>query len=113
MRRGEIWRVSLAPSIGDEMRKTRPAVIVSADKVGILRLRVVVPITAWQPAFANWPWMVRIDHTAANGLTKDSAADALQVKSLSTARFAQKLGELPEADMDRIGTALDEVLDRS
>ena len=43
MFRGEVWRLNLDPTIGAEMRKTRPVVIVSADEIGLLPLKVVVP----------------------------------------------------------------------
>ena len=36
MRRGEIWLINLDPTIGAEIKKTRPAVIVNDDAVGIL-----------------------------------------------------------------------------
>jgi mRNA interferase MazF len=52
MNRGEVWLVSFDPGVEAEIRKTRPAVIVSSDIVGVLPLRVVVPITTWQPEFA-------------------------------------------------------------
>jgi mRNA interferase MazF len=42
MRRGEVWLINLDPSIGAEIRKTRPAVIVNDDAVGVLPLRVIV-----------------------------------------------------------------------
>jgi mRNA interferase MazF len=45
MRRGEIWLINLDPTIGAEIRKTRPAVIVNDDAVGILPLKIVVPVT--------------------------------------------------------------------
>lgn len=45
MKRGDIWLVSLDPTVGSELRKTRPAVIVSSDGVGRLPLKVVVPQT--------------------------------------------------------------------
>jgi mRNA-degrading endonuclease toxin of MazEF toxin-antitoxin module len=48
LNKGEIWQVSFDPTIGDEIRKTRPAVIISSDAVGILNLRVVAPLTAWR-----------------------------------------------------------------
>jgi mRNA interferase MazF len=44
MRRGEIWLVNLDPTIGAEIKKTRPTVIVNHDAVGILQLKVIVPI---------------------------------------------------------------------
>jgi mRNA interferase MazF len=47
MRRGEVWLINLDPTVGSEIQKTRPAVIVNDDAIGILPLRVIVPITAW------------------------------------------------------------------
>ena len=45
MRRGEVWLINLDPTIGAEIRKTRPVVIVNYDAIGILPLKVSVPIT--------------------------------------------------------------------
>jgi len=45
MNRGEIWSVNLDPTVGSEIRKTRPAIIVNDDGVGLLPLRVIVPLT--------------------------------------------------------------------
>src|SRR5207245_7975164 len=65
--RGEIWQTSFDPTVGDEIRKTRPALIISSDAVGVLDLRVVVPLTEWGDGFAVRPWMIRIDPTTENG----------------------------------------------
>jgi mRNA interferase MazF len=45
MRRGEVWLINLDPTVGAEIRKTRPAVIVNDDAIGALPLRVIVPLT--------------------------------------------------------------------
>jgi mRNA interferase MazF len=87
--------VTLDPTVGDEMQKRRPAVVISANGLGRLRLRVVVPLTG--STTANY-WMVPITASVLNGLTKDSTADALQVRSVSLERFASKRGQL-EADL--------------
>ena len=39
MKRGEVWQINLDPTVGSEIRKTRPAVIVNDDAVGVLPLR--------------------------------------------------------------------------
>jgi mRNA interferase MazF len=83
--RGEIWLVNLDPTIGDEIRKVRPAVIMSSDAIGVLALRVVVPITGWQPRFQGCDWLVRLDPDQNNCLDKPSAADAFQVRPLQLA----------------------------
>jgi mRNA interferase MazF len=46
--KGEVWLVNLDPTIGDEIQKLRPAIVVNRDALGVLALRVIVPITGWQ-----------------------------------------------------------------
>src|SRR5690242_3488313 len=82
-RRGEIWLIDFEPAVGAEIRKARPAVAISVDTVGKLPLRLVVPVTDWKPQYAAYPWFVELPATRANGLAKDSGADAFQVKSVS------------------------------
>jgi len=110
MRRGEIWLINLDPTIGAEIRKTRPAVIVNDDAVGILPLKVVVPITDWKERYAVAPWMIKLDPDRQNGLSKPSAADAFQVRSLSQERFIRQLGQLPPEKLRAISQALAVVL---
>ncbi|MGH2544243.1 MAG: type II toxin-antitoxin system PemK/MazF family toxin [Ardenticatenaceae bacterium] len=110
MRRGEVWQIILDPTVGAEIRKTRPAVIVNDDAIGVLPLKVIVPITDWKPHYAKAPWMVRVAPTQANGLSKISAADAFQVRSVSQTRFIRKLGQLSKRQMEEIGRALAAVL---
>jgi len=102
MNRGEIWQVALDPTLGEEIQKTRPAVIISRDSLGVLALRVVVPLTGWRPEFAGRPWMARLAPTPANGLTKESAADGLQVKSVSTLRLRHRLGVVAPEILEQI-----------
>jgi len=59
VQRGEIWLINLDPTIGAEIRKSRPAVIVNDDAIGILPLKVIVPITEWKEQYAAAPWLVR------------------------------------------------------
>lgn len=102
MKRGEIWLVNLDPTVGAEIRKTRPAILVSSDLIGILPLRVIVPVTDWKDRYGVAPWMVRIEPTPANGLTKTSAADCFQIRSISTNRLVRKIGEVTAEEMKRI-----------
>ena len=94
MLKGEIWLINLDPTIGAEIRKTRPAVIVSEDAIGILPLRVIVPLTDWKERYAVAPWMIAIAPDAQNGLAKPSGADAFQIRSVSQERFVQRIGAL-------------------
>jgi mRNA interferase MazF len=101
--RGEIWLVDFDPAVGAEIRKLRPALVVSLDAIGRLPLRMVVPITDWKPQYAAYPWFTFI---AANNLSKDSGADAFQVKSVSLGRFNRRLGSVTTAQVDAVATAV-------
>ena len=104
--RGEIWTVQFDPSVGAEIRKTRPAVVCNVDSIGKLPLRIIVPLTDWQPPFATLPWFVFVPATAQSGLIKDSGADAFQVKSLSENRFVRHLGSVTADQMAEISSAI-------
>lgn len=110
MRRGEVWLINLDPTIGAELKKTRPAVIVNDNAVGLLPLKVIVPLTTWKEHYRQAPWLVRIEPHPDNGLDRPSAADAFQVRSLSQERLVRRLGKLTAADMKSISTALALVL---
>jgi mRNA interferase MazF len=92
--RGEIWLVELNPARGQEIQKTRPAVVISSNVFNPIPLRIVVPVTSWQDKFANRPFMVRIEATVENGLDRESAGNILQVRSISTERFVRCLGQV-------------------
>lgn len=112
MKRGEIWLVNLDPTIGSEIKKTRPAVIISSDLVGILPLKIIVPFTEWKDRYEAAAWMVRIDPDDINGLSKPSASDALQVRSVSRQRLIKRLGALTPFQVAQIVQAVVNVLQR-
>ena len=105
-KRGEVWDVDFDPPRGAEIGKTRPAVVISEDAIGRLPLRIVVPITEWNSRYATYPWFVQLRPTPGNGLTKDSGADAFQVKSVSERRFVRRRGILTAAQLDDIAAAI-------
>jgi mRNA interferase MazF len=113
-RRGEVWRVRFDPATGAEIGKDRPAVVINEQSavvindpaIGRLPLRIVVPITEWDPRFAQYPWFVQLAPTATNGLTKESGADAFQVKSVSLKRFLTNIGTLLDSQLDDISAAI-------
>lgn len=111
LKRGEIWLVNFEPTIGAEIRKTRPAIVVSSDGVGRLPIKLVAPITDWKPPFAPNIWHVRIDPDPANGLTKPSAVDVLQLRGMDANRFIRRLGEIPLDKMEEIVLAIAAVVE--
>src|SRR3954452_23372665 len=90
--RSELWLVNFDPAAGAEIRKLRPALVVSLDSVGKLPLRIAVPITDWKPHYASYPWFTHIKSDRGNGLSKDSGADAFQTKSVALTRFNRRIG---------------------
>ncbi len=104
--RGEIWQIDFNPTLGDEIFKARPAVVISSDAFSPLETKIVVPLTTWQDAFSTTQWMVRIEADKMNGLARTSAADALQLRCVSYARFIQRLGKLSSSLTDEIAAAI-------
>jgi len=104
--RGEIWLVNLDPTIGQEIKKTRPAVVVSSNSIGKLPLKIIVPITDWKPPYTKYPWMVHLEPDQHNGLSKKSAADTFQVRSVDQVRLTLKLGQLSEPVMEEIAAGI-------
>ena len=111
IKRGQVWPVTPDPTVGAEIEKTRPCVVVSHDLIGTLPIRVVMPITGWQEWFTGKAWLVRLVPNRRNGLAKVSAVDALQVRCVSEERFVQQLGVLTTDDMMDMSAALAIVLD--
>jgi len=107
---GEIWKINLDPTIGNEIGKARPCVVVSHNNAGRLNLRIIVPITRWKPHYKNVPWMTIIEPSNLNGLSKDSSADAFQTKSVSVDRFMEKLGDITPEQLSKIHIAIAKTL---
>lgn len=105
-RRGELWLVNFDPSVGAEQRKVRPAVVMNVEGVGRLPLCIVVPVTEWKERYEKFSWFVKLAPSAGNGLTKESGADAFQVKSIAAKRLVQRLGVLTDAQLDAIAAAI-------
>ena len=105
-RQGEVWWVDFDPVVGDEVRKARPAIVVSRGDASILALRLVVPLTTWQERFARHRSKVRITPSPGNGLRVLSAADAMQLRSVSVQRFGSRAGVLETTAFDRLHSVI-------
>lgn len=105
-KRGDVWLVDFDPAVGAEIRKVRPAVVISVDNIGRLPLRIVVPVTDWKPLYVSFPWFVELPASTTNRLAKDSGADCFQIKSVSEARFVRLLGVVTPTQLDEIASAI-------
>ena len=110
MKQGEIWLVNLDPTVGAEIKKTRRAIIISVDDLGKLPLKIIAPITDWKEHYADYPWMVKITPSEKNCLTKTSAIDCFQVKSVSVERFTDKIGSVESGIIMKVQEAVNIVI---
>ena len=103
--------INFDPTVGDEIKKTRPAVVVSSDALGRLNLKLVAPITEWQASFTHSLWHVPLNPNSGNGLRKASAVDAFQLRGVDIARFVKWLGRLSADEMAEIAAAVAAVVE--
>ncbi|NLT75028.1 MAG: type II toxin-antitoxin system PemK/MazF family toxin, partial [Planctomycetes bacterium] len=83
MNRFEVWLVNLDPTIGSEIQKTRPAVIVSPDELNKhLRTVIVVPLTTGK----TYPFRV-----ATKVAGKPGVAAVDQVRTVDKQRLVKKV----------------------
>jgi mRNA interferase MazF len=100
MRRGEVWRVSFTGSSGAEVRKTRPAVIVSNNAANQHANRVqVVPLSSRTGKLYPCEALVAFD----GGQSK---AMADQITTVSKERLLERLGLLVPHDLHRVEMAI-------
>jgi mRNA interferase MazF len=69
-----------------------------------------VPITDWREVFSTRPWMVCVQPSLKNGLSKVSGVDTFQVRSVSENRLLKRLGQIDNDKMQQISEALALVL---
>jgi mRNA interferase MazF len=109
MRRGDIYLVDLEPVLGAEANKRRPAVVVSNDAANLTAERLGRGVITVVPVTSNldhvYPFQVLL-RAAATGLTRDSKAQAEQIRSIAVGRVGVKLGSVPNAIMVEIEEAL-------
>ena len=109
MRRGEIWRVDLAPARGSEANKRRPAVIVSNDRANATATRLGRGVITVVPVTSNiakvYPFQVLLP-AAATGLAVESKAQVEQIRSVATERLLGRLGRVSLAEMQQLDEAL-------
>lgn len=108
MKNGEVWLVNFELQVGQEIKNTRPAIIVNDNSLGVLPLKTVVPLTDGTKEPKSW--MVLLKPNQLNGLPKTSFADCFQVKSLSERRFVKKIGVLTELELAEVKVSLAKVL---
>lgn len=105
-KRGEIWLVDFDPTVGSEIQKTRPCAVIGVEPYIRSQMTIAAPITDWKAKYSKWFWMINIKKDDASGLDKQSAADASQVRAMSTMRFIHQLGRLSNLQLEETVAAV-------
>ena len=93
-RLGSIWLVSFDPSIGTEIRKTRPAVIISGTAFNQRSKVTVLPITSANPSDRLLPVIVPLVPSSTNGLSSNSFVVCIDPMTFDKRRLIQCLGQV-------------------
>ena len=102
MNRGEIWLVNLDPTVGSEIKKTRPCVVVSPPELNQhLRTVMMAPMTS--KGFAA-PFRVPVTHAGTKGLI---VLD--QLRAVDKQRLVKKLGQVSAKTMGSVLKTLQEL----
>ncbi|WP_297899137.1 type II toxin-antitoxin system PemK/MazF family toxin [Metallibacterium sp.] len=103
MNRGEIWLVDLDPTVGSEIKKARPCVVISpAELNDHLRTVIVAPMTS--RGFAAAPFRVPVAHAGTKGLI---VLD--QIRAVDKVRLAKRLGAVSAKTLSVTLATLQEV----
>jgi mRNA interferase MazF len=104
-RRGEVWWVALDPTLGSEIAKTRPCVVLTRDLINQHRRTVLVVPLSSSPS-ADPPIRVPV---ICGGQPAVAVID--QIRAIGKQRLQSRIGVLSTEEMEAIGRALQQILD--
>ena len=106
IRRGDVCLVSFDPTVGYEIRKTRPALVIQND-IGnrYSPLTIVAAITSKVSA-DPFPVEVVVEPSEANGLSKQSAIRLDQIRTIDRQRIVERLGAVDPGAMRKVDDAI-------
>ena len=109
---GSIWLVCFDPSVGSEINKTRPALIISPTDFNQVRSKVtLLPISSTVIKAKNIaPVVVRVPATQENGLNIESTIIAIEPNTFDKKRLVRCLGDLELNYLRNVGSILNSYL---
>jgi mRNA interferase MazF len=106
VRRGQIYLCSFDPTVGHEIKKTRPALIIQNDIGNRYSPVTIVAAITSTVSPVPYPVEVVVDQTARNGLDVRSSIRLDQIRTVDRLRLIRRLGALDAAAMDKVDGAL-------
>jgi len=107
MKRYELYSVCLDPTIGVEMKKTRPCLVVSPDEMNRnIQSVVVAPLTT---NYRNIPSRIKITPTDTNGLLEISYIALDQIKTIDKSRCIKRIGIISDINALKVADLLVEI----
>jgi mRNA interferase MazF len=107
-RRGDVWLVALDPTVGHEIRKTRPAVVVTSDLYNRQNwVILVMPLTSHESAEIDQVLILPPE----GGLSNRSVTLPDQLRAIDRSRLVRRLGRLVDETMLKVDRSLKVVLD--
>ncbi len=105
VKRGDIWLVNLDPTVGHEIKKSRPAVIIQNDLGNKYSpITIIAPITS-QNIDKTYPIEVILDKKN-SGLEKNSKVLLNQIRAIDKRRLIKKLGRVDYISMNKVNDSL-------
>jgi mRNA interferase MazF len=107
----EIYLANLNPKKGHEVGKTRPVVVIHSALIeGVLQTSIVCPITSQLSSATLLRVHIPFQDTSTTGLTEPSDVIVDQIRSIDNQRLIQKLGELPQKQIDQLQKSLQTII---
>ncbi len=98
MRRYDVFLVNLDPTVGHEIKKSRPCIIISPDEMILLKTVLISPMTT---KIRNFPFRVNINFKGKKG---QAALD--QIRCIDKTRLIKKLGVIDSIEQEEISEKL-------
>lgn len=104
-KRGEIYLADLHPTVGWEMHKKRPVLVISTNALNkVLPTVVIIPFSSIVPTYVG-PDLVKVE-TGDTGLSEKSVLVANQIRTIDKERLKEQMGTLPRPKMFEVEEAI-------
>jgi mRNA interferase MazF len=106
LRRGEVYLCAFDPTVGHEIKKTRPALVIQNDVGNRYSLLTIVAAISSAVSTVPYPVEVVIDPTAGNGLDVRCSIRLDQIRTVDRQRLVRRLGVVDSATIAKVDEAL-------